>query len=363
MPYPPSQRAGRRIVLAVALSLSRSATGASIQPFREPPALAQPYPPLQGGSFSGPPLAFHADPLGSYVWSAGVNASALQVFAALPDAVEQVSGSASAFSGASSLLGASPRVSVSGAGSLRLFYAAELAGWLEFDSPDLTAADAARVTMGVSEYGSGPTLCNLGLKEAAPTAHALGDGNTTWRLETLNPGLFEGVRFAWLSVNATPAAPWTITGFRLVAQVKPTNWGGAFSAPGDVLLSKIWYIGAYTVKVNLLSDQFGSILIYRGDRFSWTGDAHVAQATAMAALGNFDFVFENIFFTRNNCNGIESYCLYLALSVTDFYAATGNATAVAVMAPFILPKLEHAAALVFNTTTPKLGFYSWDDRK
>ena len=29
-----------------------------------------------------------------------------------------------------------------------------------------------------------------------------------------------------------------------------------------------------------------------GDRFSWTGDAHVAQATAMAALGNFDFVSE-----------------------------------------------------------------------
>jgi carboxypeptidase Taq len=38
------------------------------------------------------------------------------------------------------------------------------------------------------------------------------------------------------------------------------------------------------VKVNLLSDQFGSILIYRGDRFSWTGDAHIAQATAMAAV-------------------------------------------------------------------------------
>ena len=71
------------------------------------------------------------------------------------------------------------------------------------------------------------------------------------------------MRFAWLSVNATPAAPWHVTGFRLVAQVKPTNWGGAFAAAGDDLLSKIWYACAYTVKVNLLSDQFGSILIYR----------------------------------------------------------------------------------------------------
>ena len=43
-------------------------------------------------------------------------------------------------------------------------------------------------------------------------------------------------------------------------------------ACSDDLLSKIWYAGAYTTKVNLLSDQIGAILIYRGDRFSWTGD-------------------------------------------------------------------------------------------
>ena len=33
----------------------------------------------------------------------------------------------------------------------------------------------------------------------------------------------------------------------------------------------------------------------------------MAQATAMAALGNFDFVLQNLQFTRENCNGIESY--------------------------------------------------------
>jgi len=40
-----------------------------------------------------------------------------------------------------------------------------------------------------------------------------------------------------------------------------------------------------------------------GDRFSWTGDAHVAQATAMAALGNFDFVSETSSFSG------KSHCL------------------------------------------------------
>ena len=37
-----------------------------------------------------------------------------------------------------------------------------------------------------------------------------------------------------------------------------------------------------------------------------TGDAHVAQATAMASLGDYDFVRQNLNFTRDNCNGIEA---------------------------------------------------------
>ena len=132
------------------------------------------------------------------------------------------------------------------------------------------------------------------------------------------PGLYEGIRFAWINMTTTPSRPFHITALRLVCQIKPQNWAGKFAAAGDDKLSRIWYLGAYTVKVNLLADQFGSILIYRGtkiraqiqiisnsriynptlnprpsgDRFSWTGDAHVAQATAMAALGNFDFVSE-----------------------------------------------------------------------
>ncbi len=61
-----------------------------------------------------------------------------------------------------------------------------------------------------------------------------------------------------------PSRPFHITGLRLVCQVKPQNWAGKFAAAGDDKLSRIWYLGAYTVKVNLLADQFGSILIYRG---------------------------------------------------------------------------------------------------
>jgi hypothetical protein len=237
---------------------------------------AEPYAPLSGGAFSGPPIPWHADPLARYVWAPGANASALQIISLLPLSAAPTDGSApGAFANLSSLLQPFPLVAVSGAGGVQLDFGLELAAWIEFDSPDLSAADLAAVTLGVSEYTE-YEVTNLGDKVGVPVAHAGAgvNGATMYRLEiphTPPTDLYEGVRFAWLRVNSTPAAPWHITALRLVAQVKPTNWGGAFAAPGDDLLSRIWYIGAYCVKVNLLSDQFGSILIFRGDRYSWTG--------------------------------------------------------------------------------------------
>jgi len=322
----------------------------------------EPYAPLFGGAFTGPPIPFHADPLARYVWAADVNASALQIFSLLPASVEVTAGSSDgAFSNASSLLAPFPLVTVAGAGGLQFDFGVEAAAWIEFESPDLSPADLAALTLSVSEY-SEYEVTNLGDKVGVPAAHAGGGarGASLYRLELPHPGLYEGVRFAWLRVNSTPATPWHITALRLVAQVKPQNWRGAFAAPGDELLAQIWYLGAYCVKVNLLSDQFGSILIYRGDRFSWTGDAHVSQATGMAALGNFDFVLQNLVFTQENCNGIESYCLYYVLSVADYFAATGDARAMRQLQPHVVNKLEHAHHVWGSEV--RLGFYSWDDR-
>lgn len=329
-------------------------------------ALAQwiePFPYLSGGNFSGPLLKYHCDPLGQYQWGAGVNQSQLQVFYLPPSGISLYGDTpAASFLNYEALLQPNTSsVTVAGAGGLVFDMGCETASWIEFDSPDLnsTSPQSAFVTVGVSEYNE-YEITNLGPKVGKPIPYARAGGYTTWRLEP-NPGLYEGVRFAWLWVNATPSSPWTITAVRAVAQIKPTNWGGAFEAVGDDMLSRIWYNGAYTVKVNLLSDQFGSILIYRGDRFSWTGDAHVAQATAIASLGNYDFVFQNLNFTKNNCNGIESYCLYFVLSVVDYWAATADAAGIAYLTAYVEPKLEHAQSIWGKTTAP-LGFYGWDDR-
>jgi hypothetical protein len=95
--------------------------------------------------------------------------------------------------------------------------------------------------------------------------------------------VYEGVRYGFMHVTNLKR-PFRITAFRQVCQILPVNYKGAFSSP-DPMLNRVWYTGAYTVKVNLEPDFFNSILIDRGDRTSWTGDAHVAQKLALVVFG------------------------------------------------------------------------------
>jgi alpha-L-rhamnosidase len=317
-----------------------------------------PYPYLNGGSFTGPSSPHNPDPLQSYVWGSGVNASILQVIYLLPSTVTLTDGTdPSSFVGLDSLLAPFPSVTVMGAGGIQFDFGANHAAWVEFDSADMPQGELPALMMGVSEYNE-YEICNLGPKIGTPVAYANGNV-TTYRFEP-NAQLYEGVRFAWLWVNSSSAAlPWTITGLRLVAQAKPQNWVGQFSSPGDELLTRAWYVGAYTVRANLLADQFGSILIDRGDRIAWGGDSHVAQATSLVAFANYDFIFTASITTPSN--GIESYSLMIVLSLVDLFDATGNATVVDFFGASVVPRLEHAHDIW--GTRASLGFSNgWDDR-
>ena len=47
----------------------------------------------------------------------------------------------------------------------------------------------------------------------------------------------------------------------------------------------------------------------RGDRISWTGDAHLAQKAALAGFGGdvgTEMVYQNLLRTRGNDNGVIS---------------------------------------------------------
>eukprot|EP01045_Picozoa_sp_COSAG04_P008861 COSAG04_NODE_500_length_13366_cov_33.972488_5_plen_157_part_00 len=115
-------------------------------------------------------------------------------------------------------------------------------------------------------------------------------------------GFIGVVRYAFLNVSAAPPdahgqqqqqpaaiKPFTITQFRRGCQVVPTNYNGHFES-SDPDIDRIWWVGAYTVRVTLCGvglgggDRnqapgvfLGSELMDRGDRIAFLGDAHVSD--------------------------------------------------------------------------------------
>lgn len=348
MPHPLSRTIqslwqSRRMMAMVALTIAASGTGS---PARETSAvlearspIEQPYEYVSHGSLSGPEILESPDPLVAYRWKQPRPGDDLQIYVLSPSAVS--TDREESFENLQSLTGKEPKVIVKGAGAIRVDFGVESAAWVEFDSPDCPG----HVEMSISEY-------NEPFKTRAPVKH----GNT-WRLE-LNRELYDGVRFAWIHVKSTDK-PWHITGIRAVCQVKPTNYAGSFSC-SDPGLTKAWYMSAYSVKASLCKDYFGAILMDRGDRMSWTGDAHPIQAAALIAFANHDFIRKNIENTSGQDNGIRSYALYWVLSLLDYYRYTGDAASLKSYMDNACAKLDSAYA-VFGQDPP-LRFYGWDER-
>lgn len=247
----------------------------------------EPWPALHGGSFSGPAQPLSPDPLVRFVWGPGINETILQTYLVPAVACGPASGTSSAsFVNASSAVGSlTPRITVAGAGTLLIDFGVELAAWLEFDSLDLMPADVGDILLGISEYTAVDYVG--GFKSGTPVVYgsSCGAALCTYRLET-NSELYEGVRYGFITLSEAPSRPWTITGLRAVSQAKAVNYVGSFSSPGDPVLERVWYTAAYTVRATLQATYMGSILMDRGDRFSWTGDAHPTQAASMAAFAN-----------------------------------------------------------------------------
>ena len=271
-------------------------------------AAPEPWPPLNGGGFRGAPQPQSPDPLVRYEWDAGVNASVLQIFPVPATACGPAAGTAAdSFLGAASAVGSvACSITVRGAGTLEVDFGVELPAWVEFDAVGVPAD--ASMSLGIGEYNAVDYVG--GFKADKPVAYCGAGGACTYRLET-NSELYEGVRYAFLTLASAPSAPFTITALRAVSQAKAVNYTGAFSSPGDPVLERVWWTAAYTVRATLQASYMGSILMDRGDRFSWTGDAHPTQAASMAAFSNYAFVFDNLNRTKSDCQGIATYCLYV----------------------------------------------------
>jgi hypothetical protein len=313
--------------------------------------IEEPYPYINAGGFSGSRVLESPDPLVSYRWVNMKAADGLEIYTLKP--VKVTTSNSSSFSDLISLSGDSPAASVNGTGSIMVDFGQENAGWLEFDSPDLI--DSTSIEMSISEYNE-PAIVNTGAQNPVKTKVPVKYGST-YRLE-LNKELYEGVRFGWIHINKY-SKPWHITAIRLVCQIKPTNYNGSFSC-SDTMLTRIWYTGAYTVKLNLLKDYLGAILMERSDRFSWTGDAYTSQAASMAAFANYDFIKKNLENTSKQSNGIASYPLYWVLSLIEYYNYSGDKETLGSYIDNASAKLDSAYS--HYGKNPDLGFYGGDER-
>jgi alpha-L-rhamnosidase len=303
-----------------------------------------PYQPLHDGAFTGPAVPLSPDPLVRYRWQDPRATNDLQYYLLRP--MKVFTDEPGAFAGLKSACGHRCNITVRGTGSIQFDFGVESAAWLEFDSPDMPGG----VQMGVSEF-TAPAWEHC---IATPTY----TGGHTYCLKLKGKFDYNGVRFGWIYVRSFDGRPWHITNVRLVCQIKPTNYKGSFSC-SDPMLTKIWYTGAYTVKLNLLRNLIGAILMDRGDRVPWTGDDHIAQGAALTAFGDWGDVAQNLEVTATNYNRIPSYGLYWVLSLMDYYNYTGDRALLTQYIPNVQGKLSQAQDW-FND--PKPRFYGWDDR-
>ena len=306
--------------------------------------LVQPYPPIKA-VFSGKKIAHSPDPLSGYRWENPEATDGLEIYTLYPVTIQ--SDKPCNFKADKHL----STIHITGDCSLMFDFGQVNAGWLEFDSENLEAD----VEMSISEFNE-PAVFNIGSEHPVKTARPIKYGNI-YRLE-LNKGLYEGVRFGWIHIKKLNK-PADLSAIRLVCQIKPTNYEGSFSC-SDTTLTRIWYTGAYTVKLNLLKDYFGAILMERSDRHSWTGDAHTSQAASMVAFGNYDFVKTNLLYTSTQYNGIASYSLYWVLSLIDYFNYTGDEKLVNELLDNACKKLDTAYG--HYGQNPSISFCGWDER-
>jgi alpha-L-rhamnosidase len=301
--------------------------------------LVQPYKPLTATKSAGSTKINSPDPLVNYKWQQPAATDLLESYTLLPKKIRIENNAAQLIAEAKSSV-----VNITGNGIIKIDFGVVSPGWIEFDA------------MGLPEQ----TLAAIGTQPISPNKKdTLKKYGNTYRLE-LNPQLYEGVRYAWIYIDHF-STPFTIKNIKLVCQAKPVNYTGSFSCSNEVV-TKMWYTGAYTVRACYQQDYMGTILDDRGDRVSFTGDAHVAQAASLVAFSNYDFIKKNLDNTSNvnDPSGIASYPLYWILSAADYYRYTADTVALSGYIKNATLILEQAYKMY--ETNFSQSWFGWDQR-
>jgi len=303
---------------------------------------------LQGGHWTNEREPASPDPAFAYRWSKQPRGdSPLQILQLRPKSAKFQPNTPMRTTGA-----LTDSVVLDRAQSIFLDFGTECAGWVSFE----TSEDVRdNLTVSVSEYST-PGRVNGGPKHPEKTVvPELRDG--VW-IAAMNDELYEGVRFAWLNVDHPPSKPIQVRNIRLNCRVKPVAYEGSFHS-SDEFLNRIWYTAAYTARLNMQENTLSALLMDRGDRISWTGDAFVTQRTVLSAFASSDLVRANLESNRQNSNGIEPYTLLWIQSVVDYFEFTGDQVTLNHFMPDVQTKLKHAEDIWDD---PDIFFYGHDER-
>jgi hypothetical protein len=326
--------------------------------------VGEPYKALHDGAFTGRAAPNSPDPLASYQWDSDLaDVATLQAYTLRPVTVTVREGLCEECDTLAKPGVATAKLTATPAAPVRIMldFGVELPAWFEFDSAD--DIEATTVTMAIGEYDepwqdTNGTEDDNSWKLGNPKKIS-GPNGVTYRLHT-NAELYEGVRYAFLTVTS---GSFTISALRLVVQTKPVNYTGHFAAPTDSLLESVWWVAAWTVRANFMKDFFGSVLIDRGDRESWTGDAHPIQAAALVAFHNLDAIKQNLAASIHGAGGgFPTYMSYWVLSVMDYYHYTGDGAVLATYAAHIEQTMMPLVKNAMSDPLIHLGFVGWDDR-
>jgi hypothetical protein len=160
-----------------------------------------------------------------------------------------------------------------------------------------------------------------------PTFGRGADGVYVFRLLPL--GGYTGFRFARIHfIDARPNI--TSLNIRAIWRVFPASYEGEFSC-SDPLLTRIWEMGAYTVRLNLDPQTLGAVLRGdRDDRYPWMGADRVAHHTMYDCFGDYQLAksdlesFVKPGSKRISVNNIPGSAMDWIIGLYDYWMYSGD---------------------------------------
>lgn len=208
--------------------------------------------------------------------------------------------------------------------SILLDFGVELHGGICLIALDELSRKGTKVRIRFGESVS-EAMSELKTRKNATNDHAVRDMLVEIGFMSMNFVGETGFRFVRIDLEDVDAVL-TLKTVCAVFVFKDIPYLGDFSC-NDILLNRIWDVGAYTVHLNMQEYIWDGI---KRDRLVWQGDMHPEARTIYAVFGADESVSNSLNFIRMQTKGSEwindyaTYSMWFVIVVFDYYQYTGN---------------------------------------